>query len=370
MSALILGCSAAAAQTAGGASPADTTELEPINVEGQASGARQDGAPPPTGTIGLPPKAYAGGQVATGGRVGFLGSRSVFDTPFTQNSYTEELVRNQQSVSILGVLDNNPAVRAVASPFSPQPNVFIRGFEVNSREFAFDGLYGIASPFRHSPEGAERIEVLNGPAAFLFGFPPDGNVGGVVNIIPKRAGDEPLTRITTQYFSDSTFGGSFDVGRRFGDGDAWGVRVNGSYREGHTPIDRNKEEFGNITLGLDYRGDRFRFSADFGYQDFDGRGLIQSFFVAPAVTDIPKAPSLKRSMQQPWDRFDSSHAYSTARAEFDVTDSVTAFAAIGGSKTKSDLLSARPRLMDDAGTVNMTPTAISKTHRSGPARRA
>ena len=37
---------------------------------------------PSTGTIGQPPGPYAGGQVGTTTRVGMLGNRNVFDTPF------------------------------------------------------------------------------------------------------------------------------------------------------------------------------------------------------------------------------------------------------------------------------------------------
>jgi iron complex outermembrane recepter protein len=346
--ALVIGCGGAVlAQQPSGTVQTNSTELEPIIVKSGRTNS----------TVGQPPETYAGGQVATGGRVGFLGDRTVYDTPFTQNSYTEQLARDQQASSILNVLDNSPGVRAIASPFSPQPNVSIRGFEVNSREFAFDGLYGIASPFRHSVEGAERIEVLNGPAAFLFGFPPDGNVGGVVNIIPKRATAEPLTRVTTFYGSDSTVGASLDFGRRFGEGDEWGVRVNGSYRNGDTPIDPGNEQLDNGTIGLDYQGDRFRFSADLGYNHFDGEGLIQSYFVAPTVTEIPKAPSLRNSVQQSWEDFDTTHVYAASRAEFDLTDDITIFGAVGGSDTDSDLLSARPRLLDNAGTVTMTPNS-------------
>lgn len=341
------GSSTVLAQQADGAGQAGSTTLETIVVEAGKT----------KSTIGQPPETYTGGQVASGGRVGLLGDRSVFDTPFTQNNYTEQLARDQQAGSILNVLDNSPGVRAIASPFSPQPNVAIRGFEVNSREFAFDGLYGIASPFRHSIEGAERIEALNGPAAFLFGFPPDGNVGGVVNIIPKRATAEPLTRITTHYSSDSSIGASFDFGRRFSENDEWGVRINGSYRDGDTPINPGSEQLDNGTIGLDYQGDRFRFSADLGYNHFDGNGLIQSYFVAPAVTKIPDAPSLRNSVQQSWEHFDATHAFATSRAEFDLTDDITVFGAVGGSKTESDLLSARPRLLDNAGTVTMTPNS-------------
>ena len=36
----------------------------------------------------------------------------------------------------------------------------------------------------------ERIDVLKGPSALLNGMPPGGSVGGSVNLVPKRAGDD------------------------------------------------------------------------------------------------------------------------------------------------------------------------------------
>lgn len=47
-------------------------------------------------------------------------------------------------------------------------------------------------------------------------MPPTGSIGGTVDLTTKRATDEPLTRLTTTYMSDSQFGGHLDVGRRFG----------------------------------------------------------------------------------------------------------------------------------------------------------
>src|SRR6187431_200333 len=41
---------------------------------------------PPTGMIGSLPSPYAGGQVASGAQVGFLGNRGVMNTPFNQTS--------------------------------------------------------------------------------------------------------------------------------------------------------------------------------------------------------------------------------------------------------------------------------------------
>lgn len=53
---------------------------------------------PSTGTLGSPAAPYAGGQVATGGQLGFLGNRGVMDMPFNQTSYTAELIQNLTTI--------------------------------------------------------------------------------------------------------------------------------------------------------------------------------------------------------------------------------------------------------------------------------
>ena len=55
------------------------------------------------------PSAYAGGQVARGGRVGLLGNVDVMDTPFNTTNYTQALIQDQQARSVADVLQNDPS---------------------------------------------------------------------------------------------------------------------------------------------------------------------------------------------------------------------------------------------------------------------
>lgn len=60
---------------------------------------------------------------------------------------------------------------------------------------------------RPAIEGIERVEILKGPSSFLNGVPPiGGGIGGTINLIPKRATDQPVTRVTTGLSSQSEFG--------------------------------------------------------------------------------------------------------------------------------------------------------------------
>jgi len=323
--------------------------LDQIDVQGATA--------KPTSTM-TPLPAYAGGQIASGGRLGLLGNKSVFDAPFTVNNYTSKLIQDQQAATVADVVANTPSVRQVQNDFAPQQNLFIRGLLFNAREYAFDGLYGLTPIYRPSLEGLERVEVLNGPSALLYGFSPSGNVGGVINLVPKRATDVPITRVTGQYISDAVGGGSFDVGRRFGDANMFGLRVNGAYRNGNTPFDNQNLETGVFTAGFDIRGDRFRMSLDFGYQHDFIKAPLSGFTVASGFA-IPNAPSLTRNVQQPWETFLSDTFYGSMRTEYDLAKDWTVFIAAGGSRLRGEGFGTSPRITDAIGTLTET-TSVAR----------
>src|SRR6478735_3561282 len=207
-----------------------------------------------------PMPSYAGGQVAQGGRLGLLGDTETRKAPFSITSYTDTLIRDRQARTVNEALALDPSVRATQTTGAPFDSFSVRGFPANentSGEVAFDGLYGIAPSFRSFTDYAERIEVLKGPSAALTGVSPNGAVGGVVNIVPKRAGDD-LTRVTLDFGSAAWGGSQVDVARRWGAGREWGARVVGSLRGGATPFDHQTETTGVGALALDYQGDRFR----------------------------------------------------------------------------------------------------------------
>ena len=224
-------------------------------------------APPPTGTVGQPPPAFPGGQVATGGSVGFLGNRNVFDTPFSMTSYTSELIQEQQATTIGGVLENNPSVRSVDAGFGVYDNFLIRGFPVTASVYSLNGLPGAAPAQMVAPEFIERVELFLGPSAMLSNMPLFGAVGGSINLVSKKARDEPLTEFTTGFLSDGQSSNHLDVGRRYGPNKEWGIRFNGVYRDGDTAIDDQQERLGLAALALDYHGRVFRTALDVGYQD-------------------------------------------------------------------------------------------------------
>jgi iron complex outermembrane receptor protein len=298
-------------------------QLDPVQVQGAfpvPSQAMIDNLPPP----------YAGGQVATGGQLGLLGNRDVMDTPFNQTNYTAKKAQDQQAKTVQEVLIDDPSARVVRTDTGPgSDTVRMRGFQVDASDMSYGGLYGILPSYNVMAELAERVEVLKGPNAMLNGMSPNGAIGGAINIVPKRAPNEPLTQLTASYVSGAQFGAHADVARRFGPDQQFGVRFNGVFRDGQTDVKWNTDERALGVLGLDFRGDRARFSADFGYQSRSIGGVVGYLGLAARVP-LPWAPNVRSNPAgQPWGLAWNKDLFGVFRGEIDLADDVTAYVSIG-----------------------------------------
>jgi iron complex outermembrane receptor protein len=325
---------------------------------------------PPAGTVavqaqpsqpGVAP-AFAGGQVAQGARLGMLGNTNTMKSPFNVTSYTDKFIRDQQAATGADALILDPSVRSTHPTGGILDSFNIRGFPINegnNGEFAFEGLYGIAPNYRIFTDYVERIEVLKGPSAALSGIAPNGGVGGVINVVPKRAGED-LTRLTASYGSASRFGGHWDVARRYGEGKEWGVRASGSLRGGDTPIDRQSETTGVGALALDYQGERYRSWIYFLAQTDRFTAPSRPFLVAAGL-QVPNAPDGRLNVMQPWEWSRVSDQSALWRNEYDVTDQVTLFADVGGSQTNVERFFGLPTITSALGNTTSTPQFFGLT---------
>lgn len=278
---------------------------------------------------GLAP-AFAGGQVATGGRVGVLGTLDNLSTPFSITSYTNELIQDKQARSVGDVLQNDAGVRVARGFGNFQESYFIRGFILSSDDVAYNGLYSLLPRQYIATELFERVEVLRGATAFLTGATPGGGgIGGVINLVPKRAPNEPLTRITTGVSSGGQFQLSTDIARRFGPDDSTGIRLNAAQRSGDTGIDDEHSRTSLVSLGLDWRSADTRLSADIGWQENKLKRARPNVSLSSSVTTVPDAPDASSNYAQPWSYSNERDVFGTVRAEHDFSDKLTGWAAYG-----------------------------------------
>ncbi|PRA22363.1 TonB-dependent receptor [Pseudomonas poae] len=304
------------------------------------------------------PEVLAGGQVARGARLGMLGNKDVMDTPFSVTSYTAKTLADLQTVTVADALERDPSVRSTGQTGGIVDSFFIRGFAIgegNLGELAYDGVYGVAPNYRAFTEYAERIEVLKGPGALMYGISPNSGVGGVINIVPKRPLEQDLTRFTGSYASDSQVAGHLDISRRFGDENQFGVRFNGSLQGGDTAVDDQHRDVGIGAIALDYRGERLRLNLDYLSQKESYEGASRPFTIAPNV-QVPSAPNGRTSLPQKWGWSDTKEQSLLLGGEYDLNDNLTVFAHAGGGRSDVKRMSDQvPRILNAAGDTSNIP---------------
>ena len=300
------------------------------------------------------PSAYAGGQVARGGRLGLLGNVDIMDTPFNSMNYTQALIQDQQARSVADVVQNDPSVRVARGFGNYQELYVIRGFAVNSDDLAYNGLYGMLPRQFVASELLERVEVLRGANSFVNGAAPGGGgIGGAINLLPKRAPNRPLTQVTVGVESGGQGYVALDAARRFGEEDRLGVRVNAVRRDGDTAVDREGRELSLYSVGVDYRGRGYRLSADVGHQDHQLTGARPSVTMAPGVP-VVATPDSDSNYAQPWTFSGERDTFGTLRGEVDLPGGATAWAAIGLRKGDESNIISSPTVTSAGGDATMT----------------
>ncbi|MCR9298840.1 TonB-dependent siderophore receptor [Vibrio fluvialis] len=283
---------------------------------------------------------YQGGQVARSGRAGILGNQDFMDTPFSSSNYTSKLIEDQQAKSVGDVLKNDTTVRQAVGYGNFQELYMIRGFPVYSDDMTLNGVYGILPRQYVAAEMLERVEVFRGANSFVNGAAPGGSaIGGSINLVPKRAGSEPLTRVTLGTQSGGQAYGAMDVARRFGDNQENGVRVNVVARNGDDAVDDQETQLGVLSLGFDHQGENFRMSADLGYQDHHIDAPRPS--VTPGSA-IPSLPSSEANYAQDWTYTDEKQLFGVVRGEYDFSSQTTGWIAGGMRRGKEHNLLANP----------------------------
>ncbi|WP_373423938.1 TonB-dependent receptor [Variovorax boronicumulans] len=346
----------AMAQTPAAEPAASSGTLATVNVEASADASAE----------GLT-KPYAGGQVARGGRVGILGNQDMMSTPFSSTNYTNELIQDQQAKSVADVLLNDPSVRQARGFGNFQELYVVRGFPVYSDDVAYNGLYGMLPRQYIASEFFERVEVFRGANSFLNGAAPGGSgIGGAINLLPKRAPNEPLTRVGFGVQSGGQGFVNLDLARRFGPDDSLGVRVNAVRREGGTGVFKESQQLSAFGVGLDWHSRNVRLSADFGYQDYDLKDGRPSLTPSSSLP-IPRVPDAKSNFAQSWTYSKEKDKFATFRGEVDITDNITAWAAGGVRRSDEDNVLSNPALVNSFGNTSNTRFSNTRKDRIGTA---
>ena len=320
------------------------------------------------------PVLAPGRKAAKGARLGILGATSIVDAPVHVNAYTRELAEDWSALSLQDVLENDAAVVFTTNKGHLLQNFNLRGLDVTAMDIATNGLYGIAPANSVPIEMFERVEVMRGPNVLLSGMPPLASVAGSVNMVTKRALVEPIADLTATFVSDSYLQAHADVGKRFGPEKRLGLRFNGVYGSGDMGAQDERQKRRVGALGLDYLGDRARFSLDLyssvnkisngspGMFNFLGTGAIRGVgsLLAPPKGDV----NMFRGTHGEYD-----NSGMLARAEVDFTQNWQGYFAVGASQAEGNGLLFGTRAIV-TGADGSTRGAIYNVHTESERRTA
>lgn len=288
---------------------------------------------------------FAGGQVARGSRNGVLGNVDYMDSPFSSTAYTADFIDNQQAGSVGEVLARDPGVQLTKGYGNFQEVYMLRGFPTYSDDITVNGLYGILPRQMLSTAMVERVEVFRGSSAFVNGAAPGGSgVGGSINIIPKRPGNEAITDLSLGYEDGTRYTTAVDASRRFGEDEQWGVRVNGLTTNGEGSIEDEDRFLDALSLATDYESDNFLMNANLGYQ----KDRLDN--PRPQVTPtgaLPDAPDADSNYAQDGTYSEEEDLFGTLRGEWQLSNNASAWVAGGFRESEERNVLMNPRSTAD-----------------------
>ena len=179
----------------------------------------------------------------------------LIETPQSISVITRARMQAQEVNSIGEALRYTPGVRGEPFGFDSRLTwLQFRGFDNTTNGLFKDGLqlrnpaFGIS--YNLEPYGAEQLDVLRGPASFLYG---QGSPGGLLNYVSKRPTLQSLHEVQFLAGSFGRYEGRFDFGGRINDSDTFSFRMTGLIRESGTQIDNVPNDRVYIAPALTWR---------------------------------------------------------------------------------------------------------------------
>lgn len=301
---------------------AATVGLPTIDVNGAGGG---------TGGYGAPPVLQSTTKIDV----------PTFDLPVAIQTVPEQVIRDQNALTISDALENVSGVRS--SNNNIEGYVFtIRGFR-SVNVFRNGLLLSDAIAQVYDTANLQSIEVLKGPASFIFGR---ADPGGVVNLVTKRPLDTPYGSVTEQFGSFNQWRTAWDLTGPvqvpgLADGSV-SFRLTGAYQDGGQFVDFTRTRNLLLSPSITWQiGPSTTLTVDAEYIRLDGRsnvgqpatGLNRPLFPA----NIPPYRSFLEP-NEPRDTVRSSLIAYELRHEFDQNWALTnRFLAARSTLTKDDL---------------------------------
>ena len=182
--------------------------------------------------------------------IGGWGDLPLSQTPLPASIYNSETMKDYgvQRLSDLTRLD--PAVNDAYNAVGYWDSLTLRGFVIDNRfNYRRDGL-PINAETAVPLDNKDRVEILKGISGMQAGT---SSPGGLVNFVVKRPTAEPLRTGWLQWQSENSWLATADLSQRFGEQDAFGLRMNAAYEQIRPPVNDANGQRALFALAGDWR---------------------------------------------------------------------------------------------------------------------
>ena len=237
-------------------------------------------------------------------QVGAFRDQDPLDVPLTNNVVTREVLNAQGTNTLFGALRNTAGVTRSQLSGSTYDNISIRGILVENRgNYRLNGSLPVINLIDIPLENKERVEVLKGASSMYYGLVPPS---GVVNLVTKRAGSVPVTSVETSVNNHGAVDVHADIGRRFGEDNSMGLRVNAVAGKQDTGINNYEGNRQLVAVAYDWKVTRsFGLKADVEHyrKDVSEQAAINLPTAVGGVITLPGVPDNKTNLAGAWQRY-------------------------------------------------------------------
>ncbi|HET8690604.1 MAG TPA: TonB-dependent receptor plug domain-containing protein, partial [Steroidobacteraceae bacterium] len=201
-----------------------------IAAAGRASADVESGEPTPLPKVTVSAEHDSDGYLAERSRTATKTLTPLLDVPQSVSVVTRDLIADQSMQGLADLVRYVPGA-GMAQGEGNRDTVILRGNSSTS-DFFVDGVRDDVEYFRDL-YNLDRVEVLKGPNAMIFGR---GGAGGVVNRVTRQADWQPVRELSLEGGSWDHRRATFDLGGAASDRVAARVmgvyEDSGSYRDG------------------------------------------------------------------------------------------------------------------------------------------
>lgn len=265
-----------------------------------------------------------------------MGKANAFTAPITVVNYDEQALNNTEARTLVdAVAKKDASVWQFGGESNTLTGLYFRGYQLDARQFSVNGLAGMYGTQGTASVQVGSAQLIKGASTAVNGMDPEGAVSGSVNIETKKAADEGNRKIGLGRFSNNRAQGTFDLGQRFGENKAFGVRANGKLRHGDTPRHGYSEDNKEFAVNADYRGETLRVAFDSIYakrKTNGGRARMQD--IQNAGGRLFGAPDGKTNLLPSWNWQNTAGQTNMLTFEWDAFDNAQITGGIGYNKAR------------------------------------